>query len=791
MQNPFPTGDDNLAPDSGRPQAARSLQSLLTRALAAFGLLPLLLVGALSAGLDYRTRVDQAELSLRATVEASRADLDLFLSTHLSAVRLVAAEIDPVQADEEALVRKLERTRSAFPALRTMLITNVEGRIVAGSFDNRTGIVREIWFDTDVSDRAYFRVPRDTGEPSVTASFRGRGFGEDVLCGVSAPMVDPAGQFAGVAQGSIAVEDLGLAFRAASAAAGLALVVLDPEQKVAWASPELELELLASAPAGLLGADEQPSFRAVQIAALPAGDSLVAAGDSRYGWQVLALLPRRALLERALLDSAVVLVSLLLIALLALLAGRRFAARLLKPIQAIGTRMDGLSLARHPERYRSEASFSELAKLEGSFMRLGERLADSRRQLQAEWDKESSLRLDLAAARAASERSEGELDAARDIQMSLLPSRRDLARIDDRFDVAALLEPMSAVGGDFFNVMPLDGRRLVFFVGDVADKGVPAALLMSRAVTLLEAAAVTAEAPSAMLGRVGAVLGRDNDSGMFVTVLIGVIHLDSGECVLASAGHEPPLLRRHDGRVESVPLQTGPALGFDEHADYPEFLLQLEPGDLLMAYTDGVTEVEDAQGRAFGEQGIARQLELAKPQLAAEAVDAVADAVDSHRAGAPRDDLTVLCLRRARWASTTPAGRLELEAGAAGEPLQRLLDELQSRLQAAGVETAPSHDARLLVDEVLSNAYDHGSDGALRASVDYRVLRDRLSLVIEDNSRPFDPLAQNLPDVDLPLAERSIGGLGLLLLHTIAREPHYARSEGRNRLSLWLPRSGD
>lgn len=791
MQNPFRTGDDKLAPDSSRPQATRSLRSLLTRALAAFGLLPVLLVGALTAGLDYRIRLDQAKLSLRATVEASRADLDLFLSAHLSAIRLVAAEIEPWQADEEALVRRLERTRIAFPALRTMLVTSAEGRIVAGSFDNRTEVVREVWFDTDVSDRAYFRVPRDTGEPTVTASFRGRGFGDDALCGVSAPIVNASGQFAGVAQGSIRVEDLGLAFRAASTAAGLALVVLDSERKVAWASPELDLELLAAAPSGLENASERPQFQAVGIQTLPAGDSLVVSGSSAYGWQVLALLPRRALLERALLDSAVVLVSLVLIGVLALLAGRRFAARLLRPIEAIGTRMDGLSLAMNPEDYRSEASFSELTRLESSFLRLGERLADSRRQLKSEWDKESALRLDLAAARAASERSEGELDAARDIQMSLLPSRQDLARLDDRFDIAALLEPMSAVGGDFFKVMPLDGRRLVFFVGDVADKGVPAALLMSRAVTLLEAAAVTAESPAAMLRRVGGVLARDNHSGMFVTVLIGVIYLDSGECTLASAGHEPPLLRRYDGGVESVPLQTGPALGFDEHADYPELPLQLEPGDLLMAYSDGVTEAEDAQGRAFGEQGIARQLELTKPQLAAEAVDAVADAVDSHRAGAPRDDLTVLCLRRARWASITPAGRLELEAGATGDPLQRLLDELQSRLRAAGVETAPVHDARLLVDEVLSNAREHGSDGTLVASVEYRVLPDRLNLVIEDTSRPFDSLAQNLPDVDLPLAERSIGGLGLLLLHTIAREPQYARSLGRNRLSLWLPRDAD
>jgi serine phosphatase RsbU (regulator of sigma subunit)/anti-sigma regulatory factor (Ser/Thr protein kinase) len=799
MQNPFPSGDEKLALDKGippltparrEPTSGPSLQAMLTRALAAFGLMPLLLLAAIGGLGDYFLRLEQAQTALRSAVSAASVELDLFLSAHLGAVRQVAFEIESESADERALVRRLERTRTAFPALVTMLVSDAEGRIRAGSFDNRIGVGREHWFGSSVADRSYFQIPRDTGGPAVSPAFRGRGFGEDVLCAVAAPTVDADGRFAGVVQGSIRVTELGLAFRTSEAAAqALSVVILDPENKIAWSSPELGLEPLRPPPPGLLvGAGPEPRFRRVDINALPAGDSLVAEGGSGHGWRVVGLLPRRVLLEQALMDAAAVLPLLALIVLLALLAGRRFAVRLLRPIEEIGARMDSLALAHHPESYRSDTRIAELARLEASFVRLGERLAESRRQLHSEWEKESTLRGDLAAARAESERAEGELDAARDIQMSLLPSRTDLARIDDRLDVAALLEPMSAVGGDFFNVIALDTDKLLFFIGDVSDKGVPAALFMARTVTLLEAAAAPGETPAAILRRVGRVLARDNVGGMFVTVLVGCIDLDSGAVLLASAGHDPPLLRRFDGHIEVLGLNTGPALGFEEAADYPQIELHLQPGELLLGYTDGLTEAENAEGLPFGEEGVARQLAGSPRGDAAEVVDGLADAVDAYRAGSPADDLTLLCLRRPPWTAAAAGGRMQLPAAGARDPLEALLDALQERLQAAGVETGPCHDARLVLEEVLSNARDYGAEEPLAASVDYRVRADRLDLLIEDNARAFDPLAQNLPDIDRPLAQRGIGGLGLLLVRELTREPRYERIEGRNRLSLWLPR---
>jgi len=799
MQNPFPDSDKELAPSADRLPAEvasegrrrDSLQSVLTRALALFGLLPLLVLGGLAGIGDYLVRVEQADSALQAAVAAAGADLDLLLSTHRSAIQLVANEIPQAPSDEIHLLQRLQRTRDAFPALLTMLVTDSEGRIRAGSFDNRTGTERAHWFGVDVSDRDYFRTPRDTGEPAVSGVFRGRGFGEDALCAVSAPIRTAAGEFDGVVQGAIRVSDLGPAFAAASFTPGLGLVVMDPEGRVAWSSPSLGLKMLADAPEGLLaaGAVAGAEFRQVELRAGQAADVRVLQAKNALGWQVSALISRSVLLQRTLLDLTVVLTALSLMAALALAAGRRFAGILLQPIEKIASRMDRLSLARHPEGFEVRSRLDEVARLEASFARLGQRLADSYLQLQEEWQRESALRSELAVAQAEAQRAEGELDAAREIQMSMLPTRKALAGMDARIDIAALLEPMRAVGGDFFNVLRIDADTLGFFIGDVSDKGVPAALFMARTVTLLEAGGETFNSPEATLKRVGRVLARDNANGMFVTVLVGCIDLGSGRVRVASAGHDPPMLRRAGGEVLTLALDTGPALGFELEADYPPMERVLQPGDALLMFTDGLTEAEDAAGLQFGEHGIAHSLPMQALDNAAQCVDALADAVEAHRADSPADDLTVLCLYRNALLPLA-SGRLRIEGGGAAQ-LNELLDRLQGELMGAGVLCEAIHELRLIAEELISNALSHGrpDEREVVAEVGYRLFSDRIALRFEDDGQAFDPLAQNLPDVDRPIAEREIGGLGVLLMLELGRAHRYAREGGRNRLDLDLPRA--
>ena len=794
MQNLFPLADDKLTQTSGVPAgtalARASLQSILIRALGAFGLLPVLLLGLVAGVGDYLVRLNHAESTLAAAVTSAGSDLDLFLTAHRSAVSQLAAEFARSPGDEDDLVRRLERTRRAFPGLLTMLATDAQGRVLAGSFDNRTGIDRPVWHGVDVSDRAYFRLARDRGESVVSEIFQGRGFGEDALSAVAAPVLDVDGRFLGIVQGSIRLADLGVAFAAAAHTQGTRLIILDPAGRVAYASEALGLEPLSPAPDGLSREVPvaMPLFMRPQIPALPAGDTLVLERVTGLGWRVLALMPRQVLLQRTLLDLAVAMVGLLAMAALALVAGRRFARRFLRPLEDITVRMDRLSLAGHPERFRHRSGLLELQQLESAFLRLGQRLGDSYQQLQQEFAKESALRSALAEARVEAQRAEGELDAAREIQMAMLPSRSRLASWP-QLHIGALLEPMRAVGGDFFNVLA-DGRGgCLFFLGDVSDKGIPAALFMARTMTLLESGVERAESPADTLARVGRALARDNHGGMFVTVLVGHIDLESGMLRLASAGHDPPLIRPACGCVRPVEMETGPALGFEEEADYPQVAVQLQPGDLMLLFTDSLSEAEDAAAQAFGEARIVTALEAFSVGTPEDCIEMLSAAVRGHRQGSPADDLTLLCLQRPP-APPLLDGQLALPAGAGVSWLPPLLASLEAELASAGLESEVLHDVRLISEEILSNALTHGSRlaAAVGVTLDYRLERDRVCLRFGDDGEPFDPLAQNLPDVEASIEERGIGGLGLLLVRELGRDVCWWRADGRNLLSLWLQR---
>ncbi|HET7843229.1 MAG TPA: SpoIIE family protein phosphatase, partial [Xanthomonadales bacterium] len=151
---------------------------------------------------------------------------------------------------------------------------------------------------------------------------------------------------------------------------------------------------------------------------------------------------------------------------------------------------------------------------------------------------------ELAEATAARQRIESELAIAREIQMAMLPHERELDVGGRHLEIAAVLEPAKAVGGDFYNYFAIDGRLIGFYIGDVSDKGVPAALFMARASTLLEVSMRRLASPGAVLREVGRALCADNDTAMFATVLCGIVDAGHGTLVLASAGHDAPLRLR-------------------------------------------------------------------------------------------------------------------------------------------------------------------------------------------------------------------------------------------------------
>jgi len=250
-------------------------------------------------------------------------------------------------------------------------------------------------------------------------------------------------------------------------------------------------------------------------------------------------------------------------------------------------------------------------------------------------------------------RLEQELRVAREIQTALLPAT--LPRLPG-WQIDAAWRSARLVGGDFFDFWPLhqtaypaSGTNLGLVIADVSDKGVPAAMFMSMARSLVRAAALDGSAPSRALERANRWISRDSESGMFVTLFYAILDPDSGQLRYTSAGHNPPLqLHAAEGRVSEL-RTPGIALGVLEEITLGEAETHLAPGDLLVCYTDGVTEAIDEQQLEFGVPRL-RELMVAHQHDSAEVVmQRILNALDQHRHGQPPfDDVTLVVVKRER-----------------------------------------------------------------------------------------------------------------------------------------------
>jgi sigma-B regulation protein RsbU (phosphoserine phosphatase) len=256
--------------------------------------------------------------------------------------------------------------------------------------------------------------------------------------------------------------------------------------------------------------------------------------------------------------------------------------------------------------------------------------------------------VEMEAATAARERVEGELSAARDIQVGMLPRAFPPFPGRSDIDVYAMLESAKQVGGDLYDYVLLDRDRLFFVVGDVSGKGVPAALFMAMTMTLFKATALAAQAgPDAIMARVNAELSRDNAGQMFVTAFCGVLDLRTGSVEFANGGHEAPFVRCADGTVARLSKTRGMALGVFEDAEFELSRHTLKPGDALILFTDGVSEAANADDDLFTIGRIEAALGAVKRDASARGLaEGLAEDVRVFVGEAPQsDDLAILVVR--------------------------------------------------------------------------------------------------------------------------------------------------
>ena len=255
----------------------------------------------------------------------------------------------------------------------------------------------------------------------------------------------------------------------------------------------------------------------------------------------------------------------------------------------------------------------------------------------------SLLRRRAAKMKAAQERIEGELQIARDIQMSMVPN---IFPEREGLDMYASMTPAKEVGGDLYGYV-LQGDKLYFALGDVSGKGVPASLFMAQATRLFLTLAKQGMMPAEICTNMNdALSGDDNESGMFVTFWLGLLDLQTGHLDFCNAGHNPPVIGGGDNHGDFLEMQSNAPIGLFPGLAYEGEEIETVKGRALFIYTDGLNEAENPQQEQFGDDRLLSILRNTHFDSAQQVIESLKAEVENHRNGAdPNDDLTMMCLR--------------------------------------------------------------------------------------------------------------------------------------------------
>lgn len=493
------------------------------------------------------------------------------------------------------------------------------------------------------------------------------------------------------------------------------------------------------------------------------------AGDAAH-WAVGVVYSEERILEPLRnYETRVLSVGLAMLLLLAVLIGA-ITRRLVQPLRALAEASEAVARGNLRVELPKARTNDEVGQLLRAFDRMRQDLGSYIDEVE----------------RAAVQRSrmDGELEAARDIQMAMLPQGGTAREKGSLVELWARVRPAREVGGDLYSYQRY-GDRLLFCIGDVSDKGVPAALFMARAISLVQQWEVQPSTvpPDLAMRQLNEALARDNENCMFLTLLLGVLDKASGELSFASGGHAEPRLLR-DGKVQRIGQLRGPPLGLSSDVDFPLNHFQLQEGDIIALYTDGFDEARNDREQMLGEDRMDTLLLGEGP--VEQRGEQVFRAVDEFCGGEPQfDDMTLLLISLGyRTQDRPPATPIHLAIDAK-LPAQGL-EWLSQQWHRLGLWEAGLADMLLVLEEALCNIRDHS--GALAhesVALSLEHHHDRVELVCADPGRPHDPLTESKQaTLGADTLDAQVGGLGLHLISALTDSQSYRRKEGRNILRL-------
>jgi serine phosphatase RsbU (regulator of sigma subunit)/anti-sigma regulatory factor (Ser/Thr protein kinase) len=394
------------------------------------------------------------------------------------------------------------------------------------------------------------------------------------------------------------------------------------------------------------------------------------------------------------------------------------------------------------------------------------------------------------------ERIEQELKVAALIQQTLLP--KELPSING-WNVDAFYRPARAVGGDFYDFIELDDHRLGVVIGDVTDKGVPAALVMATSRSMLRAAALQYNSPSEVLAAVNENLVPEIPPAMFVTCLYAIIDTESGEVVFANAGHNLPYVRTSEGvlelRATGMPLGLMPGMAYDERTH------MLGAGDVMVLTSDGITEAHSPEGEMYGFSRLMGR--VAKKTRDEDICNSLVGDLESWTGpGAEQeDDVTLVVIRRTTSASasadafhTGEEALIEFTVASVEGNERVAIDKVSEAVGPLGFEGSRLEKLKTAVGETVMNAIEHGNDNnpELDVSIKVAVTPQRVTVRIVDNGGDKEIPDAATPDLEAKIAgEQTPRGWGLFLVEKMVDEVSTARENGHHIVELVMNREGE
>ncbi len=384
--------------------------------------------------------------------------------------------------------------------------------------------------------------------------------------------------------------------------------------------------------------------------------------------------------------------------------------------------------------------------------------------------------------------AERDLEIGRNIQSGFFPETLPRA---EGWEIAARFRAARQVAGDFYDSFRLpNSDQVVVLIADVCDKGVGAALFMVLFRSLIRAFAEVYSGEPDIRQRLLKIVSSTNDyiavthgrSNMFATMFIGLLDPASNTLYYINGGHEAPMLLNAEGQLKQRLTPTGPAVGLLPELPFEMAQLEMQPGDVLLAFTDGVTDARDISGEFFGEsrvQAVARQ---AWPSAFSLMLDLEYRLLAHSGERSQYDDITMIALRR------EPLGqhpRHEFERPALLENLPALRGFVDETANFMNLPDEVCFAFKLAVDEACANIIEHGYEDLERGPVRLRFERlpDRARLTIMDWGHVFAPEQAAVPDITAGWEERPIGGLGLFLIEELMDAVHYtSHPDEGNRL---------